>query len=274
MIGASVEVLARELPRARLGEDPEGVHQARVATRRLRSDLRTFAPLLDDGWRVRTRAGLRRLTDALGAVRDLDVLETHLAAATDAAGVDPDGADIVLAALCEQRLRTHQDLVVEIDDDRTGALVDELRAAAADPPTTASALEPARRRLRPLVRRPWRKLARAVADLGNEPDMAELHSVRLLAKRARYAAEAVTEVYGRDARRFATAMRAIQDVLGDMNDAEGAADWLGRTAPGLDPAGAFAAGQLAHHFRGVADAHRHGWERSFRRAEQRSAWLK
>ena len=77
-VSSSVERLIGELPRARAGQEPEGVHQARVATRRLRSDLRTFAPLLDETWRVQMRAELRRLTDALGAVRDADVLTAQL----------------------------------------------------------------------------------------------------------------------------------------------------------------------------------------------------
>ena len=49
-LDASVQRLLVADPVARVGDDPEGVHQARVATRRLRSDLRTFAPLLDPAW--------------------------------------------------------------------------------------------------------------------------------------------------------------------------------------------------------------------------------
>jgi CHAD domain-containing protein len=99
---------------------------------------------------------------------------------------------------------------------------------------------------------------RVVAALADDPAAPELHQVRLLAKRARYAAEAVVAVNGRDARRFAKAITGIEEVLGDMNDAEVA--WLPLAAVDVDPFAAFTAGELASHFRGAADAHRRGWE--------------
>lgn len=272
-IGRSVEQLVAELPRARAGEDPEGVHQARVATRRLRSDLRTFAPLLDDEWRTETRAELKWLADALGAVRDNDVLAMRLEAALPEAGIDPDDAAPLMRVLQDQGGAARHVLVGAIDDARTASLVSELRHRAEDPPTTLQALGRAERRLRPLVRRPWRKLVRTVDGLGKEPPMVELHRVRLMAKRTRYAAEAVEPVFGRDARRFVNAVKGVQDVLGDMNDAEVAIRWLSQTSTEVDPASAFVAGWLAHHFLGVAEAHRHGWERAFEHACKRSAWL-
>ena len=60
-------------PATRLGE-AEPLHQMRVATRRLRSDLRTFRSLLDPAWTDETRAELKWLGELLGAVRDADVL--------------------------------------------------------------------------------------------------------------------------------------------------------------------------------------------------------
>src|SRR5207237_733472 len=49
-IAAGVQLLLRHDALVRLGGDPEHVHQARVGTRRLRSHLRTFRPLLDRAW--------------------------------------------------------------------------------------------------------------------------------------------------------------------------------------------------------------------------------
>ena len=66
MIGASVRRLLAFDPVIRIGEDPEGVHQARVVTRRLRSDLRTLRPVLDEAWSEDLRGELRRLGTALG----------------------------------------------------------------------------------------------------------------------------------------------------------------------------------------------------------------
>ena len=62
----------------RIGEDPEGVHQARVATRRLRSHLRTFRKLLEPEWAEPLRDELGWLGDELGGVRDADVLLDRL----------------------------------------------------------------------------------------------------------------------------------------------------------------------------------------------------
>src|SRR3954447_4266938 len=60
------------------GSDPHAVHQARVATRRLRSDLRTFEPFLDEKWATGLRGELRWLTAELGAVRDIEVMRDRL----------------------------------------------------------------------------------------------------------------------------------------------------------------------------------------------------
>src|SRR5690606_24887214 len=77
-----------------------------------------------------------------------------------------------------------------------------------------------------LVRKPWRRLRRAVNALEDDPPDTALHNVRILAKRCRYAAEAVAPVVGEDAARFAKAMSRIQSVLGDHQDAIVAERWL------------------------------------------------
>ena len=62
----------------RLDDDIEGVHKARVGTRRLRSDLQTLGPVLAEGWADDVRAELKDLAGALGRVRDTDVLVERL----------------------------------------------------------------------------------------------------------------------------------------------------------------------------------------------------
>ena len=61
-------------PGVRLGDNPEAVHDARVSTRRLRSDLKTLLPLLDESAVALLRDELQWLGGSLGAVRDTDVL--------------------------------------------------------------------------------------------------------------------------------------------------------------------------------------------------------
>ena len=123
VVGAAIRTatdrLDAELPRARAGTDPEGVHQARVATRRLRSDLRTFAPMLDEEWRVAARADLKVLADALGAVRDLDVLRIRLTAAIEHLGID-DTAGLA-DRLDEHDAAERRHLIAVLDSDDTDA---------------------------------------------------------------------------------------------------------------------------------------------------------
>lgn len=117
-----VTQIIRHDPGVRLGEDPEDVHQFRVATRRLRSDLRAFASLLDPQPVSEVRDGLRLLGDKAGAARDTDVLSGRLRAKAgqlpqqDAAGVDE-----LIRRLDSQARRAR------------AALLDALRA----PPTTS-----------------------------------------------------------------------------------------------------------------------------------------
>src|SRR5437763_591293 len=90
------------------GEDAEAIHQARIATRRLRSDLRTFEPFLDERWTTSLRAELRWLTAELGAVRDVDVMRTRLRThAERSSPVDADAARLVLCRLDGDREAAH-----------------------------------------------------------------------------------------------------------------------------------------------------------------------
>src|SRR5262249_34670930 len=69
-----------------------------------------------------------------------------------------------------------------------------------------------------LVRRPWRDLAAAVGALDERPPDDELHRVRILAKRVRYAGEAVAPAIGPPAARFAKLAAALPTVLGGHPD--------------------------------------------------------
>src|SRR5205807_5494906 len=98
-LAAAVTLILRHDPLVRLGGDPEYVHQARVGTRRLRSHLRTFRPLLDREWAAGLRAELSWLDDELGRARDAEVLLDRL---RSLAGHLPDEDQRPAAALLEQ----------------------------------------------------------------------------------------------------------------------------------------------------------------------------
>src|SRR3954453_14512690 len=79
LIGHGLHRLVDAEPAVRAGANREAVHQARVATRRLRSDLRTLRPVLDREWSDHLREELRWIGGLLGRVRDADVLEERVA---------------------------------------------------------------------------------------------------------------------------------------------------------------------------------------------------
>src|SRR4051794_28654798 len=133
-VANGVSRLIRHDPGVRLGDDPEDVHQARVATRRLRSDLRTFRRLLDEEWVGALRDELRWIAGELGAVRDADVLTERLREhAAELPPVDAGGAAALLRKLAAERAAARDEMAVGLDSSRYVDLVDDLVAAAAEP---------------------------------------------------------------------------------------------------------------------------------------------
>ncbi len=246
-LSESASRLIRSDPVVRLDEDPEGVHQARVATRRLRSDLRTFRALLDPDWDADLRGELGWLGDELGPVRDLDVLGQRLRAHVITL---PDG-DAASAPKLLERLRVQRDearagLLSAMREERYAALLDRVVAASSEPAVLPEfADRPARELVGELMAGPWNHLQKACEALGPASVDGELHEARIRAKRARYASEALASVAPKRARRFAKRAAALQDVLGQHQDAVVAAAWLREQAVGTPARVAFTAGELA-----------------------------
>src|SRR6266540_2216817 len=163
IVDDEVQVLDGSRISSRIGEDPEAVHQARVATRRLRSTLRTFRNLLEPEWTTRLRDELKWLADLLGAVRDADVLlarlQGHLAALPEA---DAQAGQRLLRSLVERREADRERLLGAMGEPRYATLLDGLVAAAAAPALLPGADQPADEVMPPLVAKPWRKLRKTV----------------------------------------------------------------------------------------------------------------
>jgi len=247
-----VKVISTD-PGVRLGENPEDVHQMRVATRRLRSHLRTFRSLVDEKWANELRDGLRWLGDVLGAVRDAEVLLDRLEhKVARLPSIDRPAAEKLLDHLRADLDRRRVRLLDALRSPRYLTLLDQLVLAARQPRLLLRIDDdPDIEVLKALVREPWEKLADAVDALGDDPPNSALHEVRIDAKRVRYAAEAVEPAFGKPARPFIRAITELQDVLGEHQDAVIAGEWLRSSAGHAeDEAQSFAAGQLAgieHH---------------------------
>lgn len=205
---------------------PDGVHKMRVATRRLRSNLATYRPVLDRDVTDLLRDEVAWLGQVLGTVRDCEVQRDHLASALSGlAAVDATLVRGPVSARLRRHARTthHAARVVAreaLDSARYLDLMDQLTRLASDPPWTARAERSIRRVLLPEVRRDWRRLEQQVAaflDGGGTSDTL-VHDVRKAAKRTTYGAEPLVPVYGRPAKGLVAATKQIQAVLGDHQD--------------------------------------------------------
>jgi CHAD domain-containing protein len=238
-----------------------------VAARRLRSDLRTFRPLLDPAWARSLQGDLGAFTRAFGPVRDDDVLLDALVA------VDADPA--LVAAIAKERAAHRRAMLRALDRPATTQLLDRLVQAAKEPRTAPQADDPADELLRPLARKPWRKLRRGIAGLDDGSTDLEFHEVRLLTKRFRYTAMAVAPAFGQVASDHAKALGKLQDALGERNDAHMMAERLRTSAGSYDAPVVFAAGEAVGRLRAAADRNRDAWKLAWKRASTRELrqWL-
>jgi CHAD domain-containing protein len=206
-------------------DEPDAVHQMRVATRRLRSVLATYRRLFEGGRTEPLRGELAWLGAALGKPRDAEVLRDRLRGAVSKL---PD--ELVLGPVIKrielemgERHRVgHAELVRALDDDRYLALLDAFDDLLAGPPFTDRAQRPARRELPGHVLRTCRRVDRTADAADKATTVADrelrLHEVRKAAKRARYAAESVAPVFGKPAKRLAGRMEQLQEILGEHQD--------------------------------------------------------
>ena len=250
------------------GDDTEGIHQMRVGCRRLRSDLRTFAPLLPDGWAEPLRDEVRWLAGELGIARDLDVLCKRLVRQGAPAGI--------LGRVDRERAEGRRRAVAALDDRRYVVLLDRLVDAIADLPCTAAGQRPAKEVVPSLAGAAFAKLRRGARRAGPDAPDEELHGLRIKAKRARYAADVAIPVVGKAAVRYTKRLGRLQDVLGDLHDCSVAEAWLTACAPSATKAEAFELGVLVAEQRHEAARLRRRWRKRWRDVDKDkvTAWMR
>ncbi len=205
---------------------PDAVHQLRVANRRLRSALASYRPMMDRARTEPLRDELKWIAGILGGARDAEVMRERLG------GLIADEPSELVMGPVAQRVEhqlgaayrlAHQRAVEAMESSRYYRLIDDLDALVSDPPWTGRAPDPAVDVLPARVTKAFERLRRRVIAATDAPDRQaqddRLHEVRKAARRARYAAELLAPVVGRDAQRFAKATKRLQSVLGEHQDA-------------------------------------------------------
>ena len=259
-------------PGTRTGEDIEDLHQMRVAVRRMRATLKAARPLLDAAWSDDLRAELGWLGGALGPVRDLDVLLLRLHREIASLPADEQNAGgVLLDALERERTTARAAMLEALTAPRYSGLLERLAETVSAPlptPAPGDAPQPA---LVDLVRAEARKLRRAVEKAGDDPPDEVLHALRIRGKRVRYTGELVAPSLrgtpaGKQVKRLLSATTALQEVLGDHQDACVAEQRIRGLLAGLDvtPDTVFVAGRLVER-----ETHR----AAEKRREWRGAWV-
>jgi len=209
---AALNQLGRNLPGLLAEDDPEYVHQARVAVRRLRTmlSLGKLLGLEREAWVDELRWFMAELSPA----RDWDVLAIETLADVRAGLPDPERLDGLLARADKARTAARQQARAAAGERRLAALLMDMGADLLDeredgPPLAEWAAQALDKRLRR-----FRKQVRHFAGL----DAAARHQARIAAKRLRYAGEAFAALYGNKAARYLEAVADLQDGLGVAND--------------------------------------------------------
>jgi len=207
-----------------LQDDPEFVHEMRVATRRMRAAMRVFGDGLGT-WAVRAKGRLSVIADDLGVVRDADVFRLFLQRYVQAC---PSAhRDLVQAMIRCEWNRRRRGVAALLADVRSAAhrrfvarfrkqLADHLAERAADDSPAAERLQSAAPRL---MRRKLKRVLKYDRPLGRYSS-AELHALRIACKRLRYSAEFLSEIYPQGLDGVVRLGVSMQSLLGDVHDAD------------------------------------------------------
>lgn len=221
-------------PGTRLGSDIEALHDMRVATRRMRAAFRVFG----NGFKQKAvkplLAGLRATGRALGRVRDLDVfiekLQDYqlLLPENEQAGLQP-----LLEALLTQREEARQEMIAYLDSKKYLHFKQDLlkfvttegfgaKAVAIDTPTPYQL-----RHVAPGLIYQHYEAVHAYETVLPKASLDTLHQLRITYKSMRYTLEFLDEVLGEESRMVIAEVKALQDHLGELNDARVASELVG-----------------------------------------------
>ena len=212
-----VSAFSRHAAAALAGEaDP--LHDARVATRRLRELLPICAGEAARGAVPRARRRARRIGRALGGVREIDVALDLVASLPDER-LPATGAGRLRHHLTEERERRRGRLLARVSGAQLRKLAREVselvRTLEAQASTGAWALALAVR-----IRQHAERVRSAVAEAGSLYTSERVHEVRIAAKKLRYALEIAGAASEIEMAPAAAGLKSVQDTLGRLHDLE------------------------------------------------------
>jgi CHAD domain-containing protein len=221
-----MQALLRHIRRARRG-DPTAVHQARVASRRLRETVPVTGGVADG--HVDPGKDIRRITRALGLVREMDVSLSEFE--RDAARHDWPPAAVAhlrdhLAAERERRVRDMRAKLDRVDMDRLEDRIEALASACETEPSVAW-----QRAVGARARKRAQRFGKALRAAGTIYAPEALHATRIAGTKLRYALEVARGALGAPVGRDIGALERLQDLLGRLHDLQVLQDHLRAIAP-------------------------------------------
>ena len=234
-------------------DDPEGPHQLRVGLRRLRSAFSVFAPVLRSPASARLKEEARWLGQAVGKVRDLDVMATDMARREAKTHADEPALAALADALDARAASARTALRATIAGERAQAfLLDLARFVETRGWLVPEEIDQSARLAAPVtalaeraLAKCWKKARRHAETLDTlEPE--ERHELRKELKRLRYAVEFLAPLYPeKRVGPFLKRLKKLQDVFGELNDAELVQTMFAASSPLADAGPERAQGWLA-----------------------------
>ena len=234
-------------------ENPESVHQMRVALRRMRSALAMFKRVLPSPEIEDLRSGAKQIASALGEARECDVFQHNAEEGPLQGSSRPRGSDMLLAAIDARRKSAYEAVRKLIAEPATTLFALRVQSFLArrawrntlSGPQLPALVQPAEEFAKAALDRLYKracKRGRHLAELSDE----ERHQLRIALKNLRYGAEFFGALFGhrRKLKQSLEHVSALQQILGAHNDAAMAKHFLETLAVPPDAAVEFASGYL------------------------------
>lgn len=214
-----LQALLQHLPHARRGR-VRAVHQARVASRRLREALPIASRTAPSARRLKLGRAARRITNALGPVREIDVTLQEFEADTRGAGAGspPTAVQQVRRHLTAERDRRARGMRLKLDRLDLKQLRTQVEGLAQE--CEAAIPRAWRPALAARMRKRGKRFGEAVRAAGTLYAADPLHRVRIAGKRLRYTLELARAAAGAPVRKEIASLKRLQDLLGRLRDVQ------------------------------------------------------